>query len=158
MMAERVGKLILVLALAAGGAAVAGEAAQPAPPVQTVQIALPESDLVTSKKPFVATVVMPATLGDARVTAAVELRRSEPGLESVPIAASVALTPAKADGGATCGLAHDATALAEGEYAGTITVSAGDAKQSVPFTMFRMAEGRPKDFPYGSYGAYFRSK
>ena len=123
-----------------------------------ITITPPASDLVTSAKPFAISVTMPEALADAGPSSAVELRRAEPGLEKdKPIAASVRLTPVKADGKAACIVTLDASKLAEGEYAGTITVAAGNAKQSAPFTMFRMPEGRPKDFPYGTYAVRFHS-
>ncbi|HUU68680.1 MAG TPA: hypothetical protein VM186_04105, partial [Planctomycetota bacterium] len=119
-------------------------------------ITLPASDLVTTAKPFVVSVAMPEALADAKPAATVELHRAEPGLEKQqPIAASVRLAPVKAEGSAACTVALDASMLAEGEYAGTITVTAGDAKQSAAFSLFRMPEGRPKDFPYGTYAVRF---
>ena len=149
-MAKRVGMLTLVFALFAACGVMAGEA---------LQITLPDSDLVTSKKPFVVSVVMPESLANAKSVATVELRRAEQGLERAPtVSASVELAPVKAEGTASRGIALDATGLAEGEYAGTVTVSCGDARQSTAFTMFRMPEGRPVDFPYGNYSFYLRSK
>ena len=152
-MAEHVGKLALVLVLFAG-AAMAGEA------VQSVQITLPDSDVVTTAKPFVVSIVMPEALAAAKPpVATVELRRAEPGLEkATALVRSVQLAPVKAEGGASCAVAIDASKLAEGEYAGTLTVTAGEARQSAAFTMFSMPEGRPKEFPYGNYSIYLRSK
>jgi len=146
-MRHAISGLTLVLSLLAGGAALGGEA---------ITIALPDSDVVTSSKPYVAVVTVEEQLAKAGVSALVELRRAEAGLNNAaPFSASVRLATAAAEGAVAGEVVIDAGNLAEGEYTGSITVTAGEQKRSAALTMFRLPDERPADFPYGTYAVPF---
>jgi hypothetical protein len=117
---------------------------------EEVRIDLPGSDVVTGTKPFVVSIGVPEALAAKGPLLTVELRRVEPGLAESPAVASEMSLPAGA-----CRVLVDGSSLAEGLYAGTIAVAAGEARRSAEFTMFRMPEGRPQEFPYGTYAVPF---
>ena len=130
--------------LLCGAGAMAGE---------EVRIDLPGSDVVTGTKPFVVSIAFPEALATKGSLLAVELRRAEPGLAGSPVVASKVNLP-----GGACRVLVDGSALAEGLYGGTIEVAAGAARRSAEFTMFPMPDGRPREFPYGTYAVPFHFK
>ncbi len=122
---------------------------------EDIKIQLPASDLTTSRKAFVVTVTIPEALG-GEATATMELRRAEPGLATASVLRfTEPLPPVAGPGARTYQVNLSAAPLAEGEYSGTLTVAVGEVKQATDFTMFRMPEGRPRDFPIGIYAVPF---
>jgi len=147
-MKMRTSLIVMIVMFAAGAALFLGGTACAE---DAMKITLPESDLVTSAKPFTVLVELPEGAAGEAVRAEVVLQRTEPGLDAAALPAEVTL-PA---GGAVRRLVINAASLAEGEYAGKVTVGLGNAKHEAAFTMFRMPEGRPRQFPFGIYAPLF---
>jgi len=139
--------LWLVLAAMAVCAAIARNA-------DALEVKLPLSDLTRSDLPFVITVPFPD--GVDKLDVSVMVNRAEAGLKESPAIAARLVAERPAEGDPICRLKLDSSALAEGEYAGEITVKAGEAEQKQAFAMFRMPEGKPsRGIPYGTYAVRY---
>lgn len=113
---------------------------------------------MTSWKPYVAQIEVAPSVQAEKLSVQVTFRRSEQGLKrGWSFSDGIELpriTPAQGAKEAY-EISVNAAALAEGEYVGEISVAAGAAKTAQPITFFRMAEGKPADFPFGIYATPF---
>lgn len=121
---------------------------------KALEIKLPLSDLTRSDLPFVITVPFPD--GADKLDVSVVLNRAEDGLKNAAAISAQLAAKRPAEGEPVCRLKLDSSALAEGEYAGEVTVKAGEVEQKQAFSMFRMPEGKPsRGIPYGTYAVRY---
>ena len=122
-------------------------------------VVLPPSDVVAGGRPYRIGLKAGQGISARDGQATITLRRQEPGLEKAPaLTSSAAFQLAKRDANASEAdtfLAIDASALAEGEYAGQLTLRIGGSQQATAVRFFRMPEGKCRPFPFGIYATPF---
>ncbi len=130
------------------------------------RISLPASDLVTGAKPYSLAVNLVTNVSAENLRVSVQLRRSEAGASSVPVAGTqevairqpVPTAPETRQVGSAVRkleIAIRSTDLAEGEYTGEVTLEAGARSQKQTISFFRMPQDKPAEFPFGVYAVTF---
>lgn len=116
-------------------------------------IELPPSDLTGARFPFVFRVTLPPDVAEAE--GLVTLSPSDGGeADAAPLRAGFSV---KGEGGQPRPIAIDPALLAAGEYAGEVSLKAGEREARQAFRLFRMPEGKPdRGIRFGVYAVPFR--